>query len=349
MHYFITQAKNAPTVFRVYIFLFLCLSFSNSSYSQEPFTKSDSITVGFILANQYFERWQREKHYFEQELNKLGGKVIFKDCYDQPDNQVTAVKELINDSVDLVIIIPIDAVKAAEVVLLAKEAGIKTIAYDRLILNCPLDYYITYNSESVGEMMAYTIKNELPEGNILYVGGPTDDHNSVLIRKGVFNVFGPLKKKYNLFEVEVSSWTELDAYLQIDNYLTKNDSLPDAIICASDVLTRGAINILVEMDALGRVKLTGQDAELDICKHVVQGNVEVSIYKPGKRLAEITANEVIQILSDATYLYSETINNGHRDVPSLLLEPLKVTKNNISKTVIKDNYYTREQIYPDSE
>ena len=96
--------------------------------------------------------------------------------------------------------------------------------------------------------------------SILYLGGPATDHNSISIRKGVFNVLNPMKTKYSIYSTRVDSWSEMDAYLKIQDYLANNNQMPHAIICAADILTYGAIKVLDENNALGTVLLTGQDS-----------------------------------------------------------------------------------------
>ncbi len=326
--------------------LFLTLlSFSFSFVPQKSFAQKEPIEIGFILANLFMERWQKEKEYFESQVNDLGGNVTFIDCYDLPENQIKAAEKLIKQGVDAIVVIPVDAVGAAPVIELAKKAQIPVMAYDRLILNAPLDYYITFNSVSVGELMAKAVINKISEGNIIFLGGSSDDYNSKLIRQGVFNVLNPVKEKYNIYSTQVSSWNELDAYLKVQDYMSSNESEPDAIICAADILTRGVIEALIENDLLGNVILTGQDAELDICKHVAKGDVELTIYKPGKLIAEKAANELWKILTEKNYVKPKAMPFEENMVHTILLEPTPITKNTLEETVIKDNYFTYEQVF----
>ncbi len=314
-------------------------------FAFQGFGQTDSMKVGFILANLFVERWQKDKIYFEERMHELGANVVFKDCYDQPENQLAAAVELVEQKVDAMVIIAVDAVAAAPIVTICKEAHIPLLAYDRLILDAPLEYYITFNSIQAGELMAAAVVDRLPKGKILYLGGPPDDHNSVLIRQGVFNVLDKQKRHYEVTSTQVISWTELDAYLTINDVLANDKAIPDAIICAADVLTRGALAVMDEQNTLGKVLLTGQDAELDICRSITRDEVLVTIYKPGKELAYRAAEVVVSIVKSTYTPPEETLFNGMVKVPAILLQPSPVTQESLGSTVISDGYYSVDQVY----
>ncbi len=306
---------------------------------------NDSLKVGFILANLYHERWWNDRDYFKEKFNELGGKVEFVDCYDMPNNQVDAAKKFIKEGVECIIIVPTDAQQTKPVVDLAHEAGIPVVSYDRLILDAPVDLYITVNSTTVGEMMAKSVVEVLDKGNILYIGGPAEDFNSSFVREGTFKVLNKYKEKYNIYSVQVSSWNQLDAYLALQDFITNNEMVPDAIICAADALTDGAITVLEENDKLGEVYLTGQDAELNICRHIVTGDVLMTIYKSNKQLATITAETVWKLINNQKLEISDKTNNKLTNVPSILIPPALVNKETIDKVLIEEGIYTRDEIY----
>lgn len=316
-----------------------------TGFSQKAKCQTDSITVGFILANTFNDRWLKDRDYFIQKFNELGGRVIVMDCFDQVDNQIEAAKELVSKGVDGIVIVAIDAVASAPAVEVAHEAGIPVLAYDRIILNAPVDYYVSFNSVKVGELMASSIINKISKGKILYIGGPAEDYNSKLVRQGVFNVLKPVENKYQINSIQALTWNQMDAYMVLQDYLTNQNDLPDAIICAADVLVRGVMEVLIENNALGSVLVTGQDAELEICKMITRGEVEMTVYKPIEKLGDVSSKIIWNIVNGTDVESNTTFNNEYRDVPAYLLSPILVNKENIDKTIIKDNYYTKEQIY----
>jgi len=177
---------------KIMTILYLALLFLPSI---ESICQTDSLHVGFILANLYHERWWNDKKYFEEKFNELGGKVTYTDCFDMPNNQIEAAKKYVDMGVDCIVIVPVDATSSKSIVDIAHEKSIPVIAYDRLILNADVDLYTTVNSTTVGVMMAQTVIDNLKKGKILYVGGPESDFNSSLIKKGVFSILDKVKSK----------------------------------------------------------------------------------------------------------------------------------------------------------
>jgi D-xylose transport system substrate-binding protein len=72
----------------------------------------------------------------------------------------------------------------------------------------------------------------------------------------------------------------------------------------------------------------------------------MTVYKPIRLLAEKAA-EVAFNLASKKLITEKTvgINNGKRDVPSVLLEPVQVDKANLDATVIADGYHKKEDVY----
>jgi len=328
-----------------FISLFIVAILFSTLLIESVKSQDDSITVGFILAGTFNDRWNKDKDYFTEKFNQLGGKVIVRDCYDQVDNQISAAEEFVQLGIDGMIIVAVDATASAPAVEIAHKAGIPVMAYDRIILNAPLDYYISFNSVVVGEKMASAVINKLPEGNILYIGGPAEDYNSKLIRTGVFNILNPFKGTYKINAIQTSTWNQMDAFLVLQDYLTNGKELPDAIICGADVLVRGVVDVLIEQNALGSVIITGQDAELDICRMISRDEVEMTVYKPIEQLGDIASQIMWDIINGKEAKSNAKFNNELLDVPAFLLKPIAVNKENMKETIIKDNYYSKEQVY----
>ena len=92
--------------------------------------------------------------------------------------------------------------------------------------------------------------------------------------------------------------------------------------------------------------VTGQDADLAACQRIVDGTQTMTIYKPIDGLATKAA-EIAVLLAKKAPVTDATrpVNNGKKDVPSILLEPIPVDKDNLDATVLKDAYHKREDVY----
>ena len=74
----------------------------------------------------------------------------------------------------------------------------------------------------------------------------------------------------------------------------------------------------------------------------------MTVYKAIKPEAETAAQLAYDLLSKtpvpASMTSGQTVNNGKIDVPSVLLTPVAVTKDNVKDTVVKDGFWTLQQI-----
>jgi len=147
-------------------------------------TSTNKVKVGILFGSYKATRWALENKYLEEKINELGGELITKITEGNELEQENQAKELINSGIDVLIIIPVNADNAAKIVRLAHSKGVKVIAYDILIKNAELDYFVTFTGTKAGEYMAeYTVKR-VPEGNYILLYGDRSDKNARDIRTG---------------------------------------------------------------------------------------------------------------------------------------------------------------------
>ncbi len=309
--------------------------------------KESSIRIGFSLGDLREERWQRDKELFVAEAEKLGAYVQVTSANSDAELQKNQIENLISQGVDVLVIVPYDAEKIAETIELAHTAGIKVVAYDRLIKNSDVDYYVTFDNAKVGEMEAEAVVTVKNSGNFAYIGGAPTDNNASLLKQGSMKVLSPLIKSDSIKLVVdefMTDWKPEEAYKTIKNYLATGKKL-DAVVAANDGTAFGAIRALKEFNLDGKIPVSGQDAELSACQRVIEGTQTVTVYKPISALAAKAAQIAISIAKGEETKSNNNTNNGKIDVPSFYLDPIKVTKENMDSTVIKDGYHTKEQVY----
>ncbi len=72
----------------------------------------------------------------------------------------------------------------------------------------------------------------------------------------------------------------------------------------------------------------------------------MTVYKPITNLADKAAEIAVALGKDEKVEMNAQLNNGMKEVPAYLLEPVVVTKENIDDTVIKDGFHTkRDAVY----
>jgi D-xylose transport system substrate-binding protein len=307
----------------------------------------DSTLVGFSLA--YLRgRWYSDTEYLEKSLNKLGGKLITEFSNADAQTQNEQILSLIKRGVKVMIIVAEDAESLNEAVEACKRANVKVIAYDRLIKNCDIDYYVSFDGEKVGKLQAGFVTNILPKGNVVLLAGPITDNNAVSFLKGQKEVLEPFiqDKSINIiYEKNLVSWDVMAAYLEISQ-LVENNVKIDAVIASDDECAAGSIMAFENNEKYKNVIITGQDAGLEACKAIVSGKQSMTVYKSIKLLAFTTANLAINLAKGEKVENSTNeIDNGFKKVPAILLDPVSVDKTNLKETVIKDGFLTEKEIF----
>jgi D-xylose transport system substrate-binding protein len=309
------------------------------------------IKIGMMLPNTIKERYPRERDYFIAKINELGGTVISTDAQNDDKLQLRQAEELINSGIDVLVIIAVNKNTAANIVRHAHIKGIKVIAYERIITNCNLDYYISFNNVKVGELLANYAFQKKPSGNYIILGGDKGDQNAIWVHKGQLNILqtpstsGKIKIAYDIF---IEDWSEENAYHEITRFLNLSGIVPDAIIASSDAMSLGAIRALEENNISGDQfpVITGQNAELKACKNIVKGKQTMTIYKPLKTEAEVAAELAMKIAKNEKIDNIQNKSfNGKTDVPSILLEPILVDAANLKSVIIESGFQKEADVY----
>jgi D-xylose transport system substrate-binding protein len=323
--------------------------------------------IGLSMDTLKEERWQGDRDMFVQRATELGADVVYLSANSSDTQQVKDVEALISRHVDALVIIPHDGAAMAKGVELAHRASIPVLAYDRLITGCDLDLYMTFDNVKVGELQAKFLADrfvaeKVAGGNaarkkrIVRIYGSKTDNNALLFKQGQDNVIEPLIAS-GAVEVVHEDWTQdwrpENAKKIANAALTKAASaaaggaaLPfDAILASNDGTAGGAIQALTEEGLAGKILVTGQDAELAACQRIVAGTQSMTIYKPLRELANKAAEVAVQLARGKPIIARAELDNGKVNVPSVFLEVISVTKENIDQTVVKDGFHAREAIY----
>lgn len=306
------------------------------------------IKIGFSMDTLQEERWQKDRDLFIAAAEALGAEVDVQSANSDDAKQISQAESLISQGVDVLVVVPHNAEATAAIVEKAHEAGIKVLAYDRLIKNSDLDLYVSFDNERVGEMQAEAITKLVSKGKFVYIGGSETDNNAHLFKKGAFNILQPLIDKGDIeivFDQFTKDWNPANALANMENALTANNNLVDAVVAANDGTAGGVIQALTSQGMAGKIPVSGQDAELAAAQRIVEGTQTMTVYKPIKALAEKAAELAVKMAKGEDVGADKIVNNGKIDVPSILLDPIAVDKSNIDATVIADGFHSKEDVY----
>lgn len=309
---------------------------------------AQDITIGFSMDDLRLERWQHDRDFFVERAEELGAEVMVQSADGDSMTQLSQAENLITQGIDVLVVVPRDGKIMGSVVREAHANDVKVLAYDRMLNDSEVDNYISFDNYYVGELQAEFLVERQPEGKYFMLGGSPTDNNAHLIREGQMEVIQPYVDSGDIEIVGdqwVDGWSAEEALNIVENALTANDNDIDAIVASNDSTAGGAVEALREQGLDGEVLISGQDADLAACQRVVEGTQTMTIYKPIKDLAYRAAEVAVAMGNDEEIETDTTINNGEYDVPSILLEPIPVTRDNMVETVIEDNFHELEEVY----
>ena len=329
----------------------------------------DKGLIGIAMPTQSSLRWISDGNELKAALEAKGYTVDLQYAEDDIPNQLAQIENMVTKGVKALVIASIDGTTLSAVLQQAADAGIKVIAYDRLIReSANVDYYTTFDNFEVGVLQASSILKGLgyPDQkgpwNIELFGGSPDDNNAFFFYDGAMSVFKPLidegvlvvkSGQMGMETVGTLRWDGAVAQARMDNLLSANysdGSRVDAVLSPYDGLSRGIISSLRGVGYGSADQpwpiISGQDAEVPSVKAIIAGEQYSTVFKDTRELAKVTANLVDAALSGGKPEINDTktYDNGNKVVPSYLLVPVSVDKSNYEEIVVGSGYIKAEDL-----
>ena len=333
-----------------------------------PALAQDKGPVGIAMPTKTSERWIDDGNNVVKQLQAKGYATDLQYADDDIPNQLAQIENMLTKGDKVLVIASIDGTTLADVLKEAAAKGVKVIAYDRLIRNSEnVDYYATFDNFQVGVLQAQSLESGLglKDGkgpfNIELFGGSPDDNNAFFFYNGALSVLQPYldsgklvvqSKQMGMDKVGTLRWDGSLAQSRMDNLLSAfyTDKKVDAVLSPYDGLSRG---IIASLKAAGYGSgdkpmpfISGQDAEVASVKAIIAGDQYSTIYKDTRQLAKVTVDMVDAVASGSKPETNDTksYDNGKKVVPTYLLKPVLVTKDNWKQVLVDGGYYKEDQL-----
>ncbi len=341
----------ASTLFNMALAFTLLANCGGGEPRQRASSAPSALRIGLLMDAVDEERWQRDRDLFVARAKQLRADVLVESGDRDDARQAERGDALLAQGIKVLVVVPHDDEKAAVIVEAAKRKNVPVISYDRLIRNADVDLYVSFNNVKVGEMQAQYLLGRAPKGNYILIGGAPTDNNARLIREGQMAVLEPAIARREIRVVAdpwTKDWLASEAQRLTEEALQRAKNNVVAVAASNDITAGGAIAALEQRQLAGKVMVSGQDANLDAVRRIVAGTQSMTVYKPLTALARLAADSAVSLAKGETIQAVDTLNNGRKDVPALLVEPITVDKDNLDATIIRDGYHKREAIYAGS-
>ncbi|MCK3776651.1 MULTISPECIES: multiple monosaccharide ABC transporter substrate-binding protein [Ensifer] len=333
-----------------------------------PVFAQDKGTVGISMPTKTSTRWISDGETMEKLFKEAGYTPDLQFADDDIPNQLAQIENMVTKGAKVLVIGAIDGTTLSDILQKAHDAGVKVIAYDRLIRDSGnVDYYATFDNFQVGVQQATSLVQGLKlDGatepkNIELFGGSPDDNNAFFFYDGAMSVLQPLidsgkivvkSGQKGMDQVGTLRWDGAVAQARMENLLSSNytDAKVDGVLSPYDGLSIGIISALKGVGYgsgdMPMPVVTGQDAELPSVKSILAGEQYSSIFKDTRELAKVTVGMVNAIMDgkEPEVNDTKTYENGVKVVPSYLLKPVAVDKSNVKDVLVSSGYYTEDQI-----
>ena len=310
------------------------------------------IQIGLTVDSFVIERWIRDRDVFVATARELGADVNVQDAGADAEEQISQIEYFISKQVDVIVVIARDCGVLSDVVQKAQNAGIPVISYDRMINNANTDFYISFDNRKVVEIMAQALIDAIPQGgDIFMIQGSSSDNNVKMLKEG----FDDTLEDTNLnvvYEANCDGWTAELAVGYVEEALEKYPHVK-GIMCGNDDIASQVVQVLAENQLAGNVVVIGQDGDLAACQRIVEGTQYMTAFKSIEDLAREAAKYAVEIGSgrEASELkgVTEKVNDGTYDIPSKVLDPIAVTRENIDEVIIDGGFHRRDEVYLNAE
>jgi len=333
--------------------------------------------VGIAMPTQQSERWIQDGNALKDQLEAEGFTTDLQYAEDDIPTQISQIENMITKGAVALIVAAKDGSALTTVLEEAASQDIQVIAYDRLLVNTDaVSYYATFDNFLVGQQQAWSVLNGLglteldgtpiegaPAGpfNIELFAGSSDDNNATFFFNGAMDVLQPLiddgtlvvkSGQVDFNVVATQDWLGANAQARMEDLLTKSysdGSKVNAVLSPYDGLSRGIASALKDNGyavGAGWPIISGQDAEVLSVQYIETGEQYATIFKDTRDLAAQAVKMTVAVLNGEEPEVNNTTDydNGVKVVPSYLLQPVTVVKDNITEALIDTGYWTQAEI-----
>ena len=325
-------------------------------------------TVGIAMPTKSLERWNRDGSYLKEQFETAGYGVELKYSDNDVEQQNNDIAAMIADGVDLLIVAAIDGDSLSNVLGDAKDAGIPVISYDRLIMNTDaISYYVSFDNYTVGTLQGQFVIDQLgldlndtsKTYNIEFTAGDPADNNAGYFFNGAFDtlkdyidagILNVVSGKTTFEQVATPSWSTDTALENMQNTLASyysDGTVLDVALCSNDSTALGVAQAITSDYAGSNAPLvTGQDGDIANLRNIVDGIQTMTFYKNVANEAIVTLELAKAMLAgetpDASLIDTfgidcaydtSSYDNGTGIIPSYLLVPSVITKDNLQELV----------------
>ncbi|GAA2157030.1 sugar ABC transporter substrate-binding protein [Kitasatospora kazusensis] len=310
-----------------------------------------TVKIGLLLPETKTTRYEQfDRPLIEAQIKALApnAQIDYYNANQDATTQQTQVDTALTKGDKVLILDAVDAKAIQSSVQKAHDAGVKVVAYDRLAQG-PVDSYVSFDNNKVGQLQGQALVSAVgakaSTGKIIMINGSPTDPNAAQFKAGAHSAIDgklTIGKEY-----DTPNWDPNNANQEAAAAITALGA-PNVVgvYSANDGMAAGIATALKAANL--SVPLTGQDAQLDGVQRILAGTQTMSIYKPYKPEADAAGSMAVAFAQgkapEPSVTPTTATSGSGQTVPSDLITPIVLTKDNVKTTVVADGLYTVAQI-----
>lgn len=328
------------------VLLAAALAAGTTALSSPVFAAGEKVCVSW--SNFREERWKTDEAAIKGALDAAGAEYISADAQTSATKQLADIEGLITQGCNALIILAQDSASIGPALDAAADAGIPVVGYDRMI-DDPRAFYLTFDNVEVGRMQAAEVFKVAPKGRYVMIKGSPVDPNSDFLRGGQQEVLQAAIDSGDITivgETYTDDWQPANAQKEMEQILTQTSNGVDAVVSSNDGMAGGVVAALTAQGMAG-IPVSGQDGDHAALNRVALGTQTVSVWKDSRALGK-AAGEIAVALAGGTAMdkiegAAPFKSPSGKDLTSMLLKPIPVTKDNLN-VVLDAGWITKDEL-----
>ncbi len=333
-----------------------------------PAAPAEKIKIGLSFSDFATERWKNEEVLMRGLLEDLGYEVLSAEANHDVKLQNDQIDNMVTQGVKGLIVIAEDGDAIVTSIDKAADAGVKVIAYDRLIKTAKIAAYLSFDNVEVGRQQALGVMAAIDADNwdvaangparVVQLAGSPTDNNATLFTKGQTEILQPYVDSGKIEIVAqqgIDNWDAANALKVMENILSAQNNDIDAVVASNDGTALGALQAMKAQGLAGTVPISGQDATADGSNSIVKGELTVSILKDIRNLSPLAVDVMDKLIKGeavtgmANFTLAELTVDPSKtgEVPCVFLEVQQVNKDNVYDLVVVSGFQAYDDVYRD--
>ncbi|WP_411337356.1 substrate-binding domain-containing protein [Ruminococcus gauvreauii] len=342
---------------------------ASAEKSEEGSAEKTQIKIAAAMPTTGNARFVTDGKIFKSYCEEKGYQYTDQFAENDVATQIQQIEGFISGGYDAIIVCPVDGAGVSSAVKKARDAGIKIVSFDRMVMDTEVDYYATFDNVGVGTKDAEYIVEKLDLDNtsdnktynVEIFTGDIADNNALLGYQGAMEVLQPyidsgkvvVKSGQTEYEqVVTTGWDSGEAQKRMENLLSSyyQDEKVDAVLTTYANLALGCITALKSAgygtDDKPLPITTSQDAEIAACKSILAGELSMSILKDDRMLCPIAIDMAVAAVKGEEYQVNdtETYDNGTGPLKTYKGEITTFDIDNFKEVVYDSGFLTEEDL-----